>query len=41
MSDQHVPNDGRFIRLYDHFKREWQIYVLLSADDHLVLDFPL
>ena len=29
MSDQYVPNDGRFVRLYDHFKREWQIYVLL------------
>jgi len=22
-------NDGRWIRLYDHFKREWQIYVML------------
>ena len=22
-------NDGRWIRLFDHFKREWQIYVML------------
>ena len=22
-------NDGRWVRLYDHFKREWQIYLML------------
>lgn len=24
-----IVNDGRFARLYDHFKREWQIYLML------------
>ena len=26
---QSAASDGRWIRLYDHFKREWQIYVML------------
>ena len=29
MADNNTPTDGRFIRLFDHFKREWQIYVML------------
>jgi putative aldouronate transport system permease protein len=29
VADNNTPTDGRFIRLFDHFKREWQIYVML------------
>ncbi len=29
MADRNLPNDGRWTRLYDHFKREWQIYLML------------
>jgi len=29
VADSNNTNDGRFIRLWDHFKREWQIYLML------------
>jgi putative aldouronate transport system permease protein len=29
MAEHNSTSEGRLIRLYDHFKREWQIYVLL------------
>ncbi len=29
MADKNLPTDGRFTRLFDHFKREWQIYAML------------